>query len=347
MHASPLTTIRRSLGGALLLGSLAWPLAAAAQTTPDLWGVDEDDGQLFRIRSYDGAGGPAIFDDFGPLQWNDGGLLTEIGDDIEAVTLSPDGTLFMAIDDDIGGFTLPVLLAFDIDAASMVTPNVVDLRGEIGIGFDSSGDNLSGLSIDPLTGAMWALLKDSSETDELWVLPDPNNAPGLATRLGDLSGAGGTVLRGEDLEFDESGRLYVVDDRSGESALENVLWEIVLDRDTDDTILGISDVVSVLTTTGLTGPDGKLEAIGWDFENDVLIGSDDDNDRFARLVGGAGPADLGSLGSFGLTDVEGIDFVPLGEAPPPIPEPGTALLLGLGLAGLATRRRADRSRVTR
>ena len=63
--------------------SLAWG-------APDLWGVDEDDGQLFKIEDYDGT---PTFTDYGPLQFDAGGFISPIGVDIEAATLAPDGTL--------------------------------------------------------------------------------------------------------------------------------------------------------------------------------------------------------------------------------------------------------------
>ena len=78
---------------------------------------------------------------------------------------------------------------------------------------------------------------------------------------------------------------------------------------------------------GLIGPIGR----------DTMAGH-----RRLNLVAAAGPfdhdADLGQLG-FGLTDVEGIDFVPEGEGPRPIPEPGSISLLALGLLALALLRR--------
>ncbi len=330
--------------------------AESSTVTPDLWGVDEDDGQLFRIENYNGV---PVFTDFGDLQYDTGGgVLEPVGNDIEAATLAPDGNLFMAIDDDIGSVSEPGLLRFDIDDASTSAPSVVTIVGSLGISTDNSSDNVSGLSFDPLTGGLWALLKNSSAAgssnavDELWFVPDPNNDPGTAVSFGALTAPGGAVLQGEDLEFDAAGRLYVVDDRSSsnlsppaDGITDSTLWEIELNRGADDEILSIDDInlLSDLSEFFGAGSTEKFEALAWDFQNDALVGSDDDNNRFALLLGAGSPLDLGAIGT-GLTDVEGIDFVPLGEGPPPIPEPGTGALLGLGFALLSWRRRRGGSR---
>jgi len=92
--------------------------------------------------------------------------------------------------------------------------------------------------------------------------------------------------------------------------------------------LKLSDVFGVEATD-------KFEALGWDFENNRLIGSDDDNDAFAMLLGPDSVLNLGDLGAAGrLTDVEGIDFEPGGAGPPPVPEPGIGVLLLTSLLGV-------------
>ena len=255
----------------------------------------------------------------------------------------------MAYDQDLLGFVAPVLLTFNINDASLTAPNVANVVGTIGIPFDSAGeDNVSGLSIDPLTGSLWALLKDAdpfdneSEVDELWEISDPNNNPLNAVKRGDLTGAGGQVIQGEDLEFSESGVLFVSDDRSKLTASPGALWEIDLMRDASNDVIQVDDVTKVLDLNGITGVTDKFEAIGWDFENDRLVGSDDDADRFAILLGPGSVMDLGAIAS-GLDDVEGIDFVPEGEGPPPVvPEPASLLLVFSALLSLAARKGTSR-----
>ena len=63
---------------------------------------------------------------------------------------------------------------------------------------------------------------------------------------------------------------------------------------------------------------GKFEGLAYDFINDVLLGTDDNNDILVRFtegngnnttIDGIGPAPLL------LTDVEGIDFLPIFSIP--------------------------------
>ena len=81
----------------------------------------------------------------------------------------------------------------------------------------------------------------------------------------------------------------------------------------------------------------KYEGLGWDFENDRLIGAEDHNELFTHLtLQNNSNVVYGDLP--GLTDVEGIDFVPTGGGEPPIAEPAGLGLVGLALLGLRKRR---------
>lgn len=334
----------------LVLGGSAHVFAA-----PLMYGVDEDDGQLFTIADYDTA--TPTFTNLGLLKYAGG---ASFGPNIEAMTLDPNGIVYMALDASVGTATDPVLLTYDIADLETPTPNLeVTIVGSMGIG--SPADNVSGLSIDPLTGDLFALLRTDDiggveVVDQLYRIPDPLNAPGTSILIGDLGVVGGLqVLNAEDLEFGADGTLYVVenlnDDDIPAPANEDALFEIALQRDGDNNIEAITGVTVLASLESELGADVKFEALGWDFEaNDgdgALIGSDDNFDRFAELLPSV--SNLGPLGSSGLSDVEGIDFVPGGEAPPPmdppngeIPVPGVLSLVGLGLIGLGAARRPRR-----
>ena len=141
-----------------------FPQAQASSHTPRMWGIDEDDGQLFSFEDYTTLTG---FNNYGQLKWNDNGTIRTIGEDIEAMTLDEDGTMYIALDrilgvDDNNGTYCATLMSFNIQDALLEGngDNVVEILGAIQIPCDSSSDNVSGLSIDPLTGDLVALLKD-------------------------------------------------------------------------------------------------------------------------------------------------------------------------------------------
>lgn len=73
--------------------------AQAQSTTPRLWGIDEDDGQLFSFEDYTLLAG---FKNYGQLKWDDNGTIRTIDEDIEAMTLDEDGTMYIALDRILG-----------------------------------------------------------------------------------------------------------------------------------------------------------------------------------------------------------------------------------------------------
>lgn len=373
--SNSLKTLTASAIGVIAITLASTPADAIVPSTPALWGVDEDDGQLFTIGDYTDVNN--TFMDFGQLKWNDNGILRKIGSDIESFTLDKDGTAYLGLDRGLGEFAdLPnvnTLLSFNIKDA-VQDNTVVNVLGIIGaapnnegINYDHKDDNISGLSIDPETGNLVALLKNfTTATDENGnVVMDKNGKPKkqvLADELYVISKEDGSLVEeigaikfadsdgtrpkfrsgsGEDIEFDHQGNLYVTDNE------DDQLYQV--DPDT-------GEIIAVIDTNQKEGfqdengsPAGsvKIEALAWDFMNNKLIVNDDDNDAYGeQTLQQGGNVYFGSIE--GLTDVEGIDFVPTvdGEVvPKSVPEPASTLgfltIAALGAGSL--RKRQQRS----
>ena len=319
-----------AIAGVAVVGICCAQNAQAQSLTPTLWGVDEDDGQLFSIGDYNNA--ENTFTDFGKLKWNNNGTLQNIGADIEAFTLDTDGTAFLALDRGIGDFAgqrVNTLLSFNILDAE-VGNTVVDILGTIGdlSLYDDDADNISGLSIDPISGGLFALLKNDapgeSSKDIVDLLFEINKSDGsVIGSTKQIQGSGAVANKAEDMEFDTSGNLYVTDNH------DDHLYQV--NPNTGEIIA----VVDNNQKGGLGTSGRKFEALGWDFVNDQLIGSDDNQDIFATLsIQNGGNSSLGHIE--GLTDVEGIDFVPTADGKPnrqPVEVPEPASLLGLAAIG--------------
>lgn len=281
---------------------------------PKLWGVDEDDGQLFSFEDYTVLGG---FQDYGNLKWNHNGSISEIGEDIEAMTLDEDGTMYMALDrilpgvDSNGGKYCSTLLSFNILDAKLKGEgdNIVDVLGAIGIHCNQNGDNISGLSINPTNGDLVALMKKKggSHKDRLYLI---NKADGEEIGyIGEIEGLSQHSKRAEDIEHSPSGSLYVTDDE------DDHLYKI------DSSTGEIIDAIDTNQKDGLDTNEVKFEALGWDFVNNRLIGNDDNNEIIAKLTLEEGNNySYGDTSELGLTDVEGIDFVPTADGKPIVPD---------------------------
>jgi hypothetical protein len=294
----PARLLQAFLIGALTALFAGMPVISTA-AVPRLWGVDEDDGQLFSIDDYTN---PNVFTDYGLLKWNDGGTLRNIGTQIEGFALEASGLAYLALDKDLGPFVIPVLLTFDVTTASTVNPNVVTVIGTVsgmGVSFDHPRDNLSGLGLQPGTGVLFGLYRDddASVTDRLLTVDKATGAV-LSSVL--LQGLGQAVREAEGLAFDPAGNLYVTDND------DNHLYQV------DPATGAILAVLDNDEAGGLGVSDVKIEGLAWDFINNKLIANDDDHDLFVHLTfSNGGNLSFGAVSA--LSDVEGMCF----EAPPP------------------------------
>ncbi len=315
-----------------------WIGSSVAPAVPVVWGVDEQKGELFSIQDYtqlangSAAAGVTLY---GRLKYErDNGQTRNIGDHIEALALEADGTAYMVVNDrvvapaDLGGNAGgPVLLKFNVNDASTTADNVVSVLGHINAsdyGVDAREHRVSGLAVDPVSGALYALYRKNGETktDRLLVVSKGDGS--VLADLGEMAGLGEAVKNGEDIAFDSNGKLYVTDTDDGH------LYGI--DPDT-------GAIVAVVD--GDTG-DGECTGLAWDPENGRLVASDDLNDLLSVLTFGDGLNDVYG-GAPELGDVEALDFLPLvssgtgrGELAlvivnpsPAVPEPASAALVGL------------------
>lgn len=285
-----------------------------------MWGVDEDDGQLFSIGDYTDP--LSTFTDYGKLQYQWKGKLKNVGKHIGAVAFGADNLLYMAVNTGVAGYREPVLMSFDIGSASSGSPSVVSFVGEINAGFNNYRDNITGLSFDPITGDMYALLRDNGSrvADHLLII-DPTTGNVLSD-VGVMTGLDQIVGDGEDLVFDPYGNLYVTDNQ------DDHLYRV------DPHTGSITGVLDTHEAGGLGVKRVKFEALAWDFMNDRLIAADDNHSLLAELTFGDGGNILhGNTISARLTDIEGIAFVP---------EPATLALVAFGAWQLFPRRQQSR-----
>ena len=293
-----------------------------------LWGVDQDDGQLFAFTDYENPLAAGSFQDYGNLLYlRSDGQLIEIGTDIEAFAIDANGIAYMAInrdlefipshgddhggqdDDDTNdnankhddlyrghhGRAGSFLARIDLSQVGLGGGNVIELVGQIGSPY---GHSVSGLSFDPISGQLYGLSKQGSiwAADRLIVI-DAQDAH-IVDTIGRIKGLGERVGSGEALQFDSDGNLYVtdnVDDELYRISTNSARILEIIDR-SEEGGLGVSHV--------------KFEGLAFDSQAGKLIGTDTTNDLLAELRFEDGNNRvIGSLSSLGLTDVEGIDFL--------------------------------------
>ena len=127
----------------------------------------------------------------------------------------------MAVDKNVCGVQQPVFLSFNIENASTTSANVVTILGRIPTEGIASGGEISGLSIHPLTGELYALFRHggSGAADNLIIVHktngngngDGNGSGNLVQDIVTMTGLGQQVGSGEELVFDSLGNLYVTD----------------------------------------------------------------------------------------------------------------------------------------
>jgi hypothetical protein len=280
---------------------------------PTLWGVDEDDNSLFSIADYTKiSGGPtaAGLIVYGSVAYVDqDGVTRNIDKHIESFDIGTNNVAYMVYNKNLpqgGGLPplkAPVLLSYPLGNASTAGSIIVDVIGSIPIpGFDISAsvdDNVSGISFDPTTGKLYALYRvtDGPATDRLLLISAEDAS--LIADLGEMrnDALGAIVEDGEDIEFDDSGNLYVTDN------WDNQLYQVDLET---------AQIIAIVDDNELGGLPSfnslKTEGLAWDPMNDITVAVDDDHDLFyiQTLENGNNTA-LGSLTE--LTDVEGIDFL--------------------------------------
>ena len=289
--------------------------------------------------------------DYGLLSLNDGGTIRALYDtsptnsavfsDIEAFTISPSGTAYMVANSDyswIGGGTYAGSHLYSLEIYDSTTGaekvSVDDATASNGYNaiqsvgtLNTDDEAVNGIDFDPISELLFGVIENSGEDDLITINPE---TAAVDTIESQMSGTDDV----EDIQFDDSGTLYLIDDDGGVSETDDVLHVVSLDRNG-----GSVTFDSIVANVNNTGGNGKIEGLAWDFSTGTLVGfSDDANTLIALNTSSNGYTTLGGIG---FNDVEGIDFVPtISGLPEGVPDTGsTAALLGVGVAALAFARR--------
>ena len=328
---------------AWVLGLLLLSMAGTASAVPIMWGTDEDSGHLVKIENYDST--PVVID-YGRLSINDGGTIrpfpdtseaTSVFTDIESFTLNDNGVAFMIGNSTVefsggGTFADPHLYSLRIfnvdgteavladDAAASNGYNAVQSLGVISL--PTTPGPINGIDFDPISGFLFGVVENGGRDDLIVINP----VTAVATEIANSMDGTDDI---EDIQFDDQGNLFLIDDDGGSSGSDDILHRVILDRSGDTPALQSIQVVNN------TGDDHRIEALAWDFQNNRLIAfSDESNSLFHLNTASDGFTDLGGVG---FNDVEGFDFVPTPTGLPEVPEPSTWLLTLFGLLLLGVR----------
>ena len=333
-----------------VIAPLLLAIPGTAFTAPTIWGTDEDTGNLVKIKDYDST--PAVTD-YGKLSINDRGTIRPFPDtsadadvftNIESFTLNDRGVAFMIGNSTVtfgdgGTFTAPHLYSLRIlnaDGTEAVhvsdptDPDSFNALQSVGVisGIDAD-DPINGIDFDPISGLLFGVTENSGRDDLLIIDPATAVATTVATSMSGTDDI-------EDIQFDDRGVLFLIDDDGGSSGDEDILHRAVLDRSVSVPSL---DSIQVVNSTG---GDHRIESLGWDFQNNVLLAFSDTSNSLLRM--NTASNGFTNLADVGFNDIEGIDLVPTPTGHPVVPLPVAAWMATPLLGILGLRRMVQRQR---
>jgi hypothetical protein len=253
---------------AWVLGLLLLSMAGTASAVPIMWGTDEDSGHLVKIENYDST---PLVTDYGKLSINDGGTIrpfpdtseaTSVFTDIESFTLNDNGVAFMIGNSTVefsggGTFADPHLYSLRIfnvngteavladDAAASNGYNAVQSLGVISL--STTAGPINGIDFDPISGHLFGVVENGGR-DDLVVI---DLVTAVATRIAKMDGTNDI----EDIQFDDQGNLFLIDDDGGSSGSDDILHRVILDHS------GATPELHSIQVVNNTGDNHRIEAL--------------------------------------------------------------------------------------
>ena len=295
---------RAFFGGAVACALVIFAGEAPADDLLRLWGIDNDDAQLFAI---DDVRNPAAtMVDYGRIHVANGFEHDVVEGDIHAFTIVNTFDAFFVAQDGVGSHPGPVLLHIDLhdigvsgDAGQEESPGVITAE-VIGSLLDAGWDpswTVTGIAGDPLYNEMYILGADGDPTtnDRISRIHATIDREVEIEPIGEIRWRFGGVTMGGDMTLGPAGLLMISDEAEG---------RIVMVEPASGEVKGVRlEGVRVDTDTALYG------GIAWDGYNDRTAMFDRRTKQLIvdnRLDNSIVAFDL--LGS-GVGDVAGMEFV--------------------------------------